>query len=152
MKKINEYDLTKSMIRKVRFLTEDINTNDNNEVTVVNDVEVRMISKDENDMYLEDSQKEQINDIIKNFKSQVSDLTEFVPGFTITPENIRMDAIIPGLDLKFTYIAGQNAGLYFNCEMLRVDDESLDTMEKLIKFNDTYSSSLNDIITDRKLN
>lgn len=126
--------------------------NDNNDVDVINDVDVKLISSDENDMVLTDEQKTAISGIIDSFRDQVSQTAELDPGFTFSPDEIRLDGIIPELDLNFTYITGQNAGLYINAEMLNVTQETMDVLVKMLTYNKQITDALDLILRQRKNN
>ena len=52
----------------------------NNDITVINNVDVKLLSTDKMDMTLTDEQKTAVSGIIDNFKSQVSQIVTFEPG------------------------------------------------------------------------
>lgn len=126
--------------------------NDESGVDVVNDVDVKMNSSDPRDKVLTDEQKTMLSGLIDSFREQVSQTAELDPGFTFNMDEIRLDGMIPEFDLKFTYISGQNAGLYINAEMLNVTDQTMELFTKLSAFNRQITDSLELMLRQRKNN
>lgn len=161
-KYIFEYDQTKKMLNTLRKLNENKTTTTKtlteqeedlkNDVLVINDVDVKMLFSDDMDREMDEDDKNAISNIIDLFKQQVTDLVEFEPGMTITPEQIRLDGVIQNLDFKFTLVAGNEMGLYINCEMTKVSQELIDILGKFNRFFQTYVDGMNNIITKRKNN
>lgn len=156
------YDTTKKMLNTLRNLNEStIKRNTLNEqeaekemkdsVVVVDGVEVRMIASTDEDLQLDDQQKKTIGDVISNFGTQVSDLADLRPGITIQSNQVRLDGKLPDVELDFVIIAGQNKGTYLNTAMLKVTYELLESIQKLMKFEDVFADSMNDLISERRI-
>jgi hypothetical protein len=156
------YDNTKRMLNTLRKLNESVsNKNTLNEqeevkdlkdtVTIIDGVEVRMIASTDEDLQLDDQQKKVIGDVINNFGTQVSDLGDLRPGITIQSNQVRLDGKLPDVELDFVIIAGQNKGTYLNTSMLKVSYELIESIEKLMKFEDVFADSMNDIISQRRI-
>ena len=156
------YDNTKRMLNTLRKLNESVsNKNTLNEqeevkdlkdtVTIVDGVEVRMIASSDEDLQLDDQQKKVIGDVINNFGTQVSDLGDLRPGITIQGNQVRLDGKLPDVELDFVIIAGQNKGTYLNTAMLKVSYDLIESIEKLMKFEDVFADSMNDIISQRRI-
>ncbi len=172
MKTKTDYDVTKNMLKTIRTLTESKLTNktineqsepitplinkteeeQNDDITVINDVDVKLVSSDESDMKLSDQQKGGISQIIDGFRQQVSQIVDFNPGFTITQNQIRLDGSITELDIDFVFIAGDESGIYINADMLKLEQDTATMLEKLAKFEETYKTSMDPLITYRKNN
>jgi len=171
------YDATKKMLNTIRKLNESRSTSYNlikendefnqqpepqdteapqedmsNDVTVVNDVDVKLMSGDDMDLKLMDDQKNAISGIIDNFRQQVSQIVDFEPGFTLTPTQIRLDGVLTDQDIKFVLIAGEESGVYINADMLKLENEVGMMLEKLAKFDDTFKSAMEPLITQRDNN
>jgi hypothetical protein len=157
-----DYDKTKKMLNTLRNLNEStVNKKTLNEqeeekelkdtVTVVDGVEVRMIASTDEDLQLDDQQKKTIGDVISNFGTQVSDLGDLRPGITIQSNQIRLDGKLPDVELDFVIIAGQNKGTYLNTAMLKTSYELLESIQKLMKFEDVFADSMNDLISQRRI-
>jgi hypothetical protein len=119
-------------------------------VEVVNEVEVKLISTDQEDVKLKDNEKGSISQLIDSFRQQVAQLTDLNPGFTIDESQIRLDGSIPDLDVNFVMIAGEDGGLYINSDMLSIEDETLVILEKLSKFKPTFITAMEPILRDRR--
>jgi molybdopterin converting factor small subunit len=172
MKTKTEYDVTKSMLKTIRTLTESKTSNrsineveefgsslsdeaskeQKNDVIVINDVDVKLLSTDEADMELNDNQKTTISTLIDNFKQQVSQIAEFDPGITMNQDQIRMDGSLPDEDINFVFIAGVDSGVYINADMLKLEQNVATALEKLAKFNETFKTSLEPLINQRDNN
>jgi hypothetical protein len=167
------YDDTKKMLNTLRRLNESIsskplteqmdpqsqedNSGDPNEqskdaIEVINGVDVRIISTDENDLKLLDNQKNAISSLIDSFREQISELSKFEPGFTINENQIRLDGSIPDMDINFVLIAGNESGFYVNADMLKLTNENMIVLDKLVKFELTFKDSMEPLITDRSNN
>jgi molybdopterin converting factor small subunit len=172
MKTKTEYDVTKSMLKTIRTLTESKTSNrsineteefesslsdeaskeQKNDVTVINNVDVKLLSTDQTDMELNDNQKTTISTLIDNFKQQVSQIAEFDPGITMNQDQIRMDGSLPDEDINFVFIAGVDSGVYINADMLKLEQNVATALEKLANFNETFKTSLEPLINQRDNN
>lgn len=156
------YDSIKKMLNTMRNLNE--NTQSKNVLKeqeeeqakvsnlVLNDnVEVKIHSADPGDLDLAEDEKASLNQLIQNFKTQVTELASFEEGFNIYVDSVRLDGSIDG-DLGFVFIAGKDRGLYLNLNMLKVDDEVAETINKLNKFQHSFEDVVNGIMNTRKTN
>ena len=168
----NEYDVTRNMLKTIRTLTESKTSNktineiadfqspevdkaeDNlkNDIMVINDVEIKLNSSDDTDLTLQESEKTAISQLIDNFRQQVSQITEFDPGMTINPDQIRLDGTLTDQDISFVFIAGKDSGAYINADMLKLEQEVANELEKLAKFQETFETAMSPLIQERKTN
>ena len=119
---------------------------------VLNDnVEVKIHSTDQEDLSLSDEEKNSLNQLIQNFKSQVSELASFDEGFNIYVDNVRLDGSIEE-DLGFVFIAGNNGGLYINANMLKIEQDTVEIISKLEKFKHSFDDVVIEIMNNRKNN
>jgi hypothetical protein len=165
------YDETKKMLNLMRKLNENtINSKktiqeqieqgsqtnpqqqQKNDIAVINDVDVKILSNDSADMEITNEQKNTISGIIDSFREQVSRLAEFEPGFTINQEQIRLDGSIPDQDVNFVLISGNEGGLYLNADMLNLTPETLIILDKLSKFEQPFKDAMEPILSYRKNN
>jgi hypothetical protein len=170
--KVNEYDQIKGMLNKLRNLNESkhinksqINENEEIEkpevsttdfdkeqydnVEVINDVEVKLVSTDKEDVELKPEEKTSITQLIDSFRQQVSQIAELDPGFTVSEKQIRLDGTITDLEINFVLIAGEEAGLYINSDMLSIENETIQMLEKISKFYPTFVTAMEPLIRDR---
>jgi ferritin-like metal-binding protein YciE len=167
----NSYDLDKKMLNMMRKLNESTTSNKilreqvemapnepqpeqnmKDDVLVVNDVDVKINSTDDVDMKLLDEQKNEISGIIDNFRQQVSQIVNFEPGFSLFPDQIRLDGTLTDDGIKFVFIAGKEGGVYVMADMLKLEQNVANTLEKLAKFNEVFKSSMEPIISQRNNN
>ena len=168
----NDYDVTRNMLKTIRTITQSKTSmgtlneavgfqspevdkaedNLKNDIIVINDVEVKLNSPDEADMTLQDSQKTAISQLIDNFKQQVSQIADFNPGITMTQDQVRLDGSLTDQDISFVFIAGNDAGVYINADMLKLEQEVANELEKLAKFQETFETAMNPLIQERKTN
>jgi len=179
--KSTEYDQIKGMLNTLRNLNESkkknsnilmeqvtnsINSDEmssNNEVDdestkeqydnieVINDIEVKLLSTDKEDTELRPDEKDIISQLVDSFRQEVSQISELEPGFTISEKQVRLDGNATEMDINFTFIAGEDMGLYVTSEMALVDDKVLEFMTKLGKFYITFSTAVEPLIRDRKI-
>lgn len=154
------YDFTKKMLNTMRNLNENVESKkilkeeEDQKMfnLVLNDnVEVKIHSTDQEDLSLSDEEKNSLNQLIQNFKSQVSELASFEEGFNIYVDNVRLDGSIEE-DLQFVLIAGNNRGLYINTNMLKVEQETVEIISKLEKFQHAFDDVVIEIMNNRKNN
>jgi hypothetical protein len=164
------YDDTKKMLNTLRKLNENRTFSNNilreeietqqlqnqepqeKDFTVINDVEVKLISNDAADMNLLDDQKTAISTLIDNFRQQVDQIAEFKPGMSINPDQVRLDGILTNEDISFVFIAGKESGVYINADMLKLEQNTATALEKLVKFQSTFETSMEPLITQRDNN
>lgn len=175
-KKTTGYDEIKGMLNTLRSLNETRYTNktplneaeevqqttDNSQQTnsnvnkkqfdnieVVNDVEVKLLSTDKEEVQLKPEEKTAVTQIVDSFRQQVSQIADLDPGFTISENQIRVDGTITDLEINFVIIAGEDSGLYINSDMLLLEDETMKMLEKLKKFEPTFITAMEPLIRDR---
>jgi ribonuclease HII len=153
------YDSIKKMLNTMRNLNENVKSKnilkEEDEKLfnlVLNDnVEVKIHSTDQEDLSISDQEKASLNQLIQNFKSQVSELANFEEGFNIYVDSVRLDGTIEN-DLSFVLIAGNERGLYVNANMLKIETETVETISKLEKFQHTFEDVVIEIMNNRKNN
>jgi hypothetical protein len=164
------YDDTKKMLNTLRKLNENRTFSNNilreeietqqpqnqepqeKDFTVINDVEVKLLSSDPADMNLLDDQKTAISTLIDNFRQQVDQIVEFKPGMSINPDQVRLDGTLTNEDISFVFIAGKESGVYINADMLKLEQNTATALEKLVKFQDTFETSMEPLISQRDNN
>lgn len=162
-----EYDVTKNMLKTIRTITESktskksINEQTidqtsgresqqtNNDITVINNVDIKLNSVDKLDLKINDQDKNAISQLIDGFSQQVSQIVEFEPGMTINQDQIRLDGYLPDEDVHFVFIAGKEGGIYINAEMLKLEQNVATVLEKLAKFEEIFKTSMEPLLKER---
>ena len=119
------------------------------DIVVVNDVDVKLLSTDKLDIELKDEEKSNISQLIDSFRQEVYQIPNLSPGFTINENQIRLDGSIDENEINFVFVAGQNSGLYINSDMLKIDLETLQMLEKLMKFEQTFMTTIEPLVRTR---
>ena len=122
-----------------------------NNLVIGNNVEIKVHSSDNGDLEVTEEEKNSLNQLIENFKTQVSEIATFEEGFNIYTNSIRLDGSISE-DLGFVFIAGEDRGIYINSDMLMLNDETTVIIEKLNKFQHTFEDVVNEMMNTRKTN
>lgn len=153
------YDGIKRMLNTMRTISENTTSKKTlkeeeekvNNLVLNNNVEIKIHSTDQADLEISEQEKASLNQLIENFRTQVSELAQFEEGFNVYTDSVRLDGSI-GDDFGFVYIAGNDRGLYLNADMLKIDDQVAIVIEKLNKFQHTYEDVVNEMISSRKTN
>ncbi len=143
MRNLNENVKSKNILKEEDEKLFNLVLNDN--------VEVKIHSTDQQDLSISDQEKASLNQLIQNFKSQVSELANFEEGFNIYVDSVRLDGTIEN-DLTFVLIAGNDRGLYINANMLKIEAEIVEMITKLEKFQHTFEDVVVEIMNNRKNN
>jgi len=131
---------------------EPTNGSEREDMTVINNVEVEINSEDSIDLTINDNEKALISKLIDDFKAEVSELVDF-GKLQIYPNSVKLDGKITQNNIEFTLSTGDDNGVYLsNASMLKIDDETMETLRKLKNFEVKFSGSINDLIVNRKDN
>ena len=117
--------------------------------TVINDVEVVIHSEDPEDMELSDEEKGKISQLIDDFRAEVVETAEF-DKLNVYETNAKLDGKLGDINLQFTLSTGDDTGLYINGQMLKIDENSLLVLEKLLSYELKFSSTINDLLVRRR--
>jgi hypothetical protein len=60
--------------------------------------------------------------------------------------------MLPDEDISFVIIAGDESGTFINAEMLKLESNVGLMLEKLVKFEETFKTSMEPLIQNRKNN
>lgn len=175
----NEYDEIKGFLNKIRRIQTTVNNydlikeqneieNDQNvltnqdtdydgnsqpekeDIAVVNDVEIKIHSEDPEDLELQDIEKQKISQLIDDFRKEVSEITEF-GTLHVYPNSAKLDGRISDFDLSFMLSTGDDRGLYIsNPSMIKIDDDTINMVNKLRTFEPKFVNSINDLLVSRR--
>ena len=119
------------------------------DLAVINNVEIEIHSEDPEDLALSEEEKKQISQLIDDFRTEVSEIVEF-DRLHIYDDSAKLDGKIDDMGLAFTMSTGDDTGLYIsNPSMLKIDDESLEIINKLRAFTPKFSNTINDLLVNR---
>jgi len=119
------------------------------DIAVINDVNIQIHSEDPEDLQLSDEEKGKISQLIDDFRTEVSETVDF-GTFNIYPTSAKLDGRISDVGLDFQLSTGDDVGFYIKGSMLKIDDTSLDIINKLKVFEAKYSNIINTLLVSRR--
>jgi hypothetical protein len=125
---------------------------ENQDFTVINNLEVQIHSEDPEDLVLKDDEKDKISQLVDSFRTDVSE-TGDLNKLHIYPNSAKLDGKIDDAGLSFTLSTGDDNGVYLsNTSLLKIDDNSLAIINKLKVFEVKFSNLLDELLVNRKNN
>jgi len=159
----NQYDETKKMLNTIRLLStkkkfiKEQSTNEyddsqsKDDITVINDVDVKIYSNDESDLKLDEEEEQLISKTIDSLRNEVSRIVNLDTGFLIKPNEIRIDGSLENNKIIFTLIVGDNEGIFINMNMTELTKEIVESLDKLkIFYDNVFKNNMEQLIN--KLN
>lgn len=104
---------------------------------------------DKADTEITSDDKLAFQDTIDEFNDQVSDLVDY-NQLNVYPNDVEWSGKILDKDIEFIYTVGETSGIYINGNMVKVDDETLETINKLKNFYDKFKSKWSKVLVSRK--
>lgn len=171
----NEYDEIKNLLRRSRFLQEQVNLAKTIEDKISDDtkedngeeIDTEQVKKDKNKTYrisggllrlhgkdkkeieLTTEEKTAFQETMDDFVSDVSDLSDF--GILNLYENsVEWSGKVIDFDLEFFYMIGENNGVYINGDMIKLDDKLVELVNKLTTYYEQFKTKWAKIVSSRK--
>jgi hypothetical protein len=88
-------------------------------------------------------------DTIDEFTEEVSDLVDF-NQLNVYPNTVEWSGKIIDHDIEFIYTIGEDSGIYINSNMLKIDDDTLEMINKLKAFYEKFKSKWSKVLASRK--
>ena len=104
-------------------------------------------SKTDTDITTDD--KLAFQETMDEFVNEVSDLVDF-NTLNVYPNNVDWSGKIIDSDLDFTFTIGENSGIYVDGEMLKVDENFSQLLNKLQQYYQKFKSKWSRILASRK--
>jgi len=105
--------------------------------------------KDRNDLDITTDEKVAFQETMDEFVDEVSDLVDF-NTLNVYPNNVDWSGKIIDSDIEFTFTIGENSGIYINGDMIKVDEDFLDMINKLQQFYQKFKSKWGKVLASRK--
>jgi hypothetical protein len=105
--------------------------------------------KDRNDLDITTDEKVAFQETMDEFVEEVSDLVDF-NTLNVYPNNVDWSGNIIDQDIEFTFTIGENSGIYINGDMIKVDEEFMDMINKLQQFYQKFKSKWGKVLASRK--
>lgn len=105
--------------------------------------------KDKQDLELNTDEKTSFQETMDDFVDQVSDLSDF-GTLHIYPNNVEWSGKVIDFDLEFFYSIGENNGVYVNGDMIKLDENLLELINKLTSYYEQFKSKWAKVLSSRK--
>ena len=105
--------------------------------------------KNKTDTDITTDDKLAFQETMDEFVEEVSDLVDF-NTLNVYPNNVDWSGKMIDKDIDFTFTIGENSGIYINGDMLKVDEDFLDTINKLQQYYQKFKSKWSRILASRK--
>jgi len=105
--------------------------------------------KDRNDLDITTDEKVAFQETMDEFVEEVSDLVDF-NTLNVYPNNVDWSGKIIDQDIEFTFTIGENSGIYINGDMIKVDEDFLDMINKVQQFYQKFKSKWGKVLASRK--
>jgi hypothetical protein len=104
---------------------------------------------DQSDLELTTDEKTAFQDTMDEFIDEVSDLVDF-QTLNVYSKDVEWGGKIIDFDMEFYFTIGENNGIYINGTMLKVDENFLNTINKLQTYYDKFKSKWAKVLASRK--
>lgn len=105
--------------------------------------------KDRNDLDITTDEKMAFQETMDEFVEEVSDLVDF-NTLNVYENNVDWSGKLIDEDIDFTFTIGEDSGIYINGNMMKVDDDFLETINKLQQFYQKFKSKWGRVLANRK--
>jgi hypothetical protein len=104
---------------------------------------------DQGDLELTTDEKTTFQDTMDEFIDEVSDLVDF-QTLNVYSKDVEWGGKIIDFDMEFYFTIGENNGIYINGTMMKVDQNFLDTINKLQSYYEKFKSKWAKVLASRK--
>jgi hypothetical protein len=105
--------------------------------------------KDEHDTDITTDDKIAFQETMDEFIEEVSDLVDF-NELNVYPNTVEWSGKIIDYDLDFVFSIGENNGVYINGQMIKVDPDFLEFINKLQQYYEKFKSKWAKVLANRK--
>lgn len=105
--------------------------------------------KDTKDLQLTTDDKKAFQESMDEFVEEVAEIVDF-NKLNLYPNNVEWSGKITEYDIEFFFSIGESNGVYINGSMMKVDEEFLQTMNKLRSYYEKFKTKWSKVIAVRK--
>lgn len=105
--------------------------------------------KDRNDLDITSDEKIAFQETMDEFVDEVSDLVDF-NILNVYQNNVEWSGKLIDEDIEFIFTIGEDSGIYVNGQMIKVDTDFLDMINKLQKYYQKFKSKWGKVLASRK--
>ena len=110
---------------------------------------ITLHGKDKTDLELSTDEKMSFQETMDDFVEEVSDLSDF-GVLNLYPENVDWSGRVIDEDIEFYFSIGEKNGVYINGDMIQLDEELVELINKLTSFYDKFKSKWAKVLAQRK--
>ena len=110
---------------------------------------ITLHGKDKTDLELSTDEKMSFQETMDDFVNEVSDLSDF-GVLNLYHENVDWSGRVIDEDVEFYFSIGEKNGVYINGDMIQLDDELVELINKLTSFYDKFKSKWAKVLSQRK--
>lgn len=110
---------------------------------------ITLHGKDKQDLELSTDEKLSFQETMDDFVNEVSDLSDF-GTLNLYPQNVDWSGRVIDFDLEFYFSIGENNGVYVNGDMIKLDENLVELINKLTSFYDKFKSKWAKVLSQRK--
>ena len=105
--------------------------------------------KDKQNLEISTDDKISYQETMDDFVNEVSDLSDF-GTLNIYPQNVDWSGRVIDFDLEFYFSIGENNGVYVNGDMIKLDENLVELVNKLTSFYEKFKSKWAKVLSQRK--
>jgi hypothetical protein len=111
---------------------------------------ILVIHGDDKDMLdITTDDKIAFQETMDEFVDEVSDLVDFNP-LNVYLNNVEWSGMLIDEDIEFIFTIGEDSGIYINGDMIKVDGEFLELINKLQQYYQKFKSKWGKVLASRK--
>jgi hypothetical protein len=110
---------------------------------------ITLHGKDKKDIELSTDEKISFQETMDDFVNEVSDLSDF-GVLNLYRNNVEWSGRVIDMDIEFYFSIGEESGVYINGNMIKLDENLTDLINKLNSFYEKFKSKWAKIMSQRK--
>jgi hypothetical protein len=108
-----------------------------------------MHGKKQIDLELTTEEKIAFQETMDEFIQEVSELVDFFP-LNVYFNNVEWSGKVIDQDLEFFYTIGENTGVYINGDMIKINDDFMEFVQKLSSYYNKFKAKWARVLANRK--
>jgi hypothetical protein len=105
--------------------------------------------KTRNDLDITSDEKLAFQETMDEFVEEVSDLVDF-NTLNVYQNNVEWSGKLIDEDIDFIFTIGEDSGIYINGQMIKMDDDFMETINKLQQYYQKFKSKWGRVLASRK--
>jgi hypothetical protein len=105
--------------------------------------------KTKSDIQLTTDEKNAFTSSVDEFRNEVAEIVDF-GKLNVFPDNVEWSGTILELDLEFFYTVNEPNGIYINGQMIKIDQDYLETVGKLQSYYQKFKTKWSKVVASRQ--